>query len=131
MSMAEQGHPQEPGNQSNKEVPSVADFFLQTEPSQTNMIREMVTTSDLPNEFIPRSHVSLEESAAMRRIMVSQSLWRNEDFRSDVILWMRLAFSIAEEGRGRGQAERMYTGGFRQRLMDKLRGRSEGSAGDI
>ena len=108
-----------------KVPPSIEDLFLVSEKSAPNIMIEMITTSTNPQEFIPRSHISKREAAALQRIHILFSVWKKREVDIGQIVWNKLAYSIAEEGRGRNQAVQMLTG-MKDRLLDGLRGVGRG-----
>ena len=96
--------------QKSKVPPSIEDLFLVSEKSAPNIMMEMITTSTNPQEFIPRSHIDKRTAAALQRIHIQFSVWKKRDVDVGQIVWNVLAYSIAEDGRGRNQAVQMLTG---------------------
>ena len=93
-----------------KMPPSIEDLFLVSEKQAPNIMLEMITTSTNAQEFIPRSHLTKREAAALQRISIMFSVWKKREVNIGQIVWNKMAYSIAEEGRGRGQAVDMFTG---------------------
>lgn len=108
-----------------KVPPSIEDLFLVSEKTTPNIMLEMITTSTNPQEFIPRSHISKREAAALQRIHILFSVWKKREVDIGQIVWNKLAYSIAEEGRGRNQAVEMLTG-MGKRAAEGLRGIGRG-----
>ena len=115
----------QPQQRNGKVPPSIEDLLLVSEKNSPNIMLEMITTSTNPQEFIPRSHISKREAAALQRIHILFSVWKKREVDIGQIVWNKLAYSIAEEGRGRNQAVEMLTG-LGKRAADGLRGIGRG-----
>ena len=105
--------------------PSIEDFFMISDKANPNVLIEMMTTSTNPQEYIPRANLSRRDAAAIQRIIILFSIWKKREVNIGEIVWNRLAYSIAEEGRGRSDVISMFTG-MGKRVMDGLRGVGRG-----
>ncbi|MCY3543803.1 MAG: hypothetical protein OXH22_07165 [Chloroflexi bacterium] len=108
-----------------KTPPSIEDLFLVSEKASPNVIIEMITTSTNPQEYIPRSHVSARQAAALQRIHILFSVWKKREVNIGQVVWNNLAYTIAEDGRGRSQAVSMLSG-MRERVAAGLAGIGRG-----
>lgn len=113
-----------------KVPPSVENFFLVSEKGTPNIMMEMITTSTNPQEFIPRSYLSKRDSAALQRITVLFSVWKKREVDVGHLVWNKMAYSIAEEGRGRKDAVSMFTG-MSQRIVEGFRNMGKGRSDNM
>ena len=86
----------------------------------------MITTSINPQEYIPRSHISKRQAAALQRLIVMVEIWTKREVDFGLIVWNNLAYSIATDGLGRSQAVDMY-GGLGNRIKEGFMGLGLGS----
>ena len=105
--------------------PGLEDFWLGSDRESPNIIREMLTTSVDPKEFIPRSKLTKRDIAAIQRMEIKHKLWRDHEYDFEDVIWKKLAYSIAEGGYGREQAVKMYAGHLMRQMSRKF-GRRRG-----
>lgn len=104
-----------------KSPPSLEDYWLRTEEGAPNILIEMMTTALESQKFIPRAIVSPREAAALQRFSNSVQIWKNRTVDPGMIVWTKLAYSIAIQGRGRQQVVDMY-GGLSGRIREGFMG---------
>ena len=115
------------GNDQGGGTPSIEDLFLVSEKTNPNVVLEMITTSSKAEQFIPRSHLTRSEALSLQRLQIMWSVWHDRKVDMPSIIWNRMAYSIAEEGRrpqpGGADAER--DGRPRKRNDGRIWGRQQ------
>ena len=101
--------PSQNGHQPPGKAPSVGDMFFMPERTRRDIVHELITTSTEVEEFISRSWLSKDESADIQAMYLLDDLWQNRQFNLEDVIWRKLAFSLAEEGRARRQAVQAIT----------------------
>ena len=100
--------------------PSISDMLIQPSRGQFDVVHAMTSTSYEPHEFVPRSVVTAQEAARYCRMLVEEEMLELGAVDLRNIMWWKLCFSIATNGRGREDAVMMHTGqstsGIRGRL---------------
>ena len=90
-----------------------------------NPVKDMVTTSNDPAEYVPQAILTMPELKRNVRIMGEMDYVLGGSTDMDLMMWYLYAGSIAVEGQGRRDAVMMVTGGGRGMIggaWDKAKG---------
>lgn len=91
-------------------TPSVGDLLLTNTRGDSDVVRELIKTSDRAEEWIPRSRTTQQERKENVRILTMQAFIDTQECDANKLVWIDAAFSIAEDGKGRREAVEMITG---------------------
>ncbi len=102
-------------------TPSLNDLVMQFGGARPDIVRDMMTTSRKPEEYIPRSILTAEEAALIRRLTEEEYTFESDEPMTREIIWLMHAQSEAQDGgRARRDVVEMHTG-ERRSLMGKVK----------
>ena len=104
-------------------TPGIGDLLVTNTNQTADTVDKLITTSDDAAQFIPRAIVTPQERKRFVRMAIAERFVESGEMSAKDQTWLDLAYSIAQGGRGRRQAENIAIG-RRDSLFPQGRGRN-------
>ena len=103
-------------------TPSLNDLVMQFGGARPDIVRDMMTTSRKPEEYIPRAILTPEEAALIRRLTEEEYTFETDEPMTREIIWLMHAQSEAQDGgRARRDVVDMHIGERRSSILGKVK----------
>lgn len=105
-------------------TPSLQDVVVQNMLANPSIVRDLITTSTNPQDYVPQSIMSRHEQALIMRILMKENLIETGNPDVESIIWFKMASSIAINGLARMQIVNVLggSGGVIARARDRVGG---------